>query len=167
MSEDKGYLQKWRAEVGNYRRILTPGISHSPLDEESLNPLHVINNIWQRSLAQLVGYDFADRLPVLIATDGTGRLITTSGGVPSIPPSIGAFPVAVVSGMVAGNVPGRAYVLLLNVGPVDVTIGTAATVVAGAGLILRPGQSETLFDWVTPLFAIVAGGAGLLAVVER
>ncbi len=167
MADEKKYLEQWRAKVGDYRRILQAGISHSPLDEESFNPVHVINNVWQRTLAQAVGYDYGSKEPILLASDSQGRLITTLGGVPVIVPSIGVFAVGIVAVRVAQAIPGRAYVILENVSATDVTVGTSNAVVVGAGLVVRPNQVIPLDAWVNELWAICAVGVASLAVVER
>lgn len=164
---DTLYIEQWRARADELRRITTPGFESSPVGESSYNPVQMINNIWQKVLAQLVGYDATSRIPRLLAVDEFGRVVTAVGGVPTLVPSIGVVTVDVTADLIAQARSGRSYVVLENVGATDVWVNRASTVAVNAGLRLNPNQVVELRDWVDELWAIVGVGSTIVAVVER
>jgi hypothetical protein len=160
-------LDRFKAAVEEYRRIVQTGWSSDEISTEKVNPVHVVNNIWSRVIALLSGWDYTNSRRRLISVDELGRVFVTSGGVGGITANISQVAVGTTATLVKPATPGRSYLIIKNAGLNTVYLGESDAVSSSTGYALSSGEVLELRDWSSALYGISVIGSSTLMVIER
>lgn len=160
-------LDKFRAAVEEFKRIITPGWGKDDVSVEGYNPVHVINNVWQRVIALISGYDYQNTQRRFIAVDSDGRVYVNTGAPVGLPePLISRVNVGTTAVLLASTSSTRAAVLVKNNGTANVYLGSTNAVSGTTGYPLYPNESVRLEPWSAELWAVAVSGTQDVAVME-
>jgi hypothetical protein len=146
--------------------INEPGWEREDFGVTHFRPVHLINNIWQRAVAQLFGWDYSSRMRRRVAVDAQGRLVVVTGGVSAYTPQIYQVTIDTTPIRVFQAREGRLFVILNNQGASDVWLGLTSGVSSSNGFRLSPGQMLQLDSWTSELWAVSLATGTTLGIIE-
>lgn len=160
-------LDRFREAVSDLKRIVTPGWGYDDVSVEGYNPVHVINNVWQRVIALISGYDYQNMRRRFIAVDSDGKVYINTGAPSGLAqPLIARFSVGSSAVMLVSTSTTRSSVILKNNGTANVYVGTNNAVSATTGYPLYPGESVQLSPCSSELWAVSVSGLQDICVME-
>lgn len=160
-------LDRFRTTVEEFKRIVTPGWGHDDVAVEGYNPIHVINNVWQRVIALLSGYDYQNQRRRFVAVDQDGRVYVNTGAPSGLPePLLSRVNVGTTATLIASTSTTRAAVIVKNNGTANVYLGPTNAVSGSTGYPLYPGETIRLEPWGSAIWAIAVSGTQDVAVME-
>jgi hypothetical protein len=160
-------LNRFLNRVDELKRIVKRGWGYDDVETDSPNPIHVISNIWQRTVSILQGWDYVNNVRRLISVDEFGRVVVTPNPAIGVIPSIYRINVSIIATLVAPVKNNRSYLLVKNIGLNDVFIGTTNAISTTTGYALATNEVINLNDWNTELWAVTGVGTSTLSVIER
>lgn len=160
-------LNRFLSRVDELVRIVKRGWGFDDIDVDNPNPTHVVNNVWQRVIAVLQGWDYVNNVRRLVSIDEYGRLVVTQSPAIGITPNIYRYTVSTTPTLVANANLNRSYLKLINLGSNNVFIGVNDSVSSLTGYPLTPNQSVMLDNWGSSLWVVTGFGNSEVSVIER
>lgn len=159
-------LRSLLGEVEEPRRIVEAGWEREDIGIERFNPVHVVDNRWVRSLAQLFGWDAAGRIRRRVAVDAQGRVLVSLGGSPGQIPNVYQADVPTTATLIVGESQNRYLLRVRNISSVDVYVSNTNAVSPTTGFLIRPGEVADFSAWTFPMWMIAVTLPGRVAIIE-
>lgn len=160
-------LNRFLSRVDELTRIIKRGWGFDDVQTENPNPVHVVSNLWQRVIAVLQGWDYANNVRRLISVDEYGRIGVSLTPAIGIQGNIYRYNVSINASLVANANQNRSYLIVKNLGTNDCFIGVNNAVTSSTGYPLPTSAEIKLDNWNIELWAITGTGTTSLAVIER
>lgn len=160
-------LEMFRAKIEDFRRIIQPGWGIEDIPVDSVNPVHVVNNIWQRTLSFISGWDYLNNVRRKIAVDPFGRVMVTGGVTGGAIPNVSQVIVTVGVTLMIGVDTSRTYLLLHNQGNFVMYFSHSNAVSASNGYRLDVQETVKLDNWTSELYGIAVTGATVVGMAVR
>lgn len=160
-------LDTFRSKIEDLRRIVENNWASEDVATDRVNPVHVVNNIWQRSLAFVSAWDYTNLRRRKVAVDATGRLLVSFASGGGVVPNFFTVTVGLVATSIALANGDRSYLIIENNGPGNIWLKQDNTVIVGLGYLLAPNQMLRLDAWSVAVWGIAVSGAQTVSIVER
>lgn len=146
--------------------IIEPTLAKSTINFKPDEPTYSTSKDYQRTLAQLLGYNSVDEITDLLRVDGNGNLLVSSEGVASTE----LFPTTVtitssVSNIISVN-SSRKGLVIKNLSGATIYISSSDSVNISTGYPIETGLSFSLDNFVGALYGIVSGADVSISVME-
>lgn len=159
-------LDRFREAVSDLKRIVTPGWGYDDVSVEGYNPIHVINNVWQRVIALVSGYDYASKRRRFISVDEYGRVGVTFTGAGGVTANIEQYSVNTTPTLIKSANPDRTFIHVKNIGSFMVYISNNNAVSPTTGYPIGVNEAIVIENYKSDLWAVSVSYLSVIAVIE-
>lgn len=159
-------LERFRDAVSELKRIVTPGWANDDISVEGYNPVHMVNNVWQRVIALLSGYDYASKRRRFISVDEYGRIGVTLVGAGGLSANVAQYSVYTTPTLIKASNPDRSFLHIKNIGSFSVYLGHNNAVSSTTGYLLGVNETLVVENYKTELWALAISAPSQVVVIE-